>query len=190
MPGSVLEQQRGVAPRRQRVRAEQLCEERLALLFAERAQSHRDVVLAVGAERWAKVLELTPRGADEVDRAAGLAQEVEQVEERRLGPVQVLDHEYERPLPREQLEHAADAPVQLGLRDLGRGIGAARRAWNADQVRERRRHRAQLIEVAGAEALEQRAELGRDRVDVVAFEDARGTLEDLDDGPVRDALAV
>ena len=88
---------------------------RASLSSAERGENERDRVVALRAERGPERLQLAPSRADNEDRPGGLAQEVEQVEERRLGPVQVLEDEHERPLPREQLEHAADAPVELGL---------------------------------------------------------------------------
>ena len=81
--------------------------------------------------------------------------------------------------------------MQLGLRDLGRGVGAARRARHADQVRERRRHRAQLVEVVGAEAARAASPSFAETVSTSSLlRMPGGALEDLDDRPVRDALAV
>src|SRR5206468_10747657 len=69
-------------------------------------------------------------------------------------------------------------------------IGAAGSRRDPDQVRKRRGNRPQLVEVLRAESLEERAELGCDRVAVVALQDPGRGLEDLRDRPVRDALAV
>ena len=84
----------------------------------------------------------------------------DEFDQRRLGPMQVLEDEHERPLARQQLQNAPDPPVQLGLHDLGRGVRAARSRRDAEDVRRRGRHRAELVEVVLADRLEQVAELG------------------------------
>ena len=91
---------------------------------------------------------------------------------------------------REQLEHPADPPVQLGLRDLGRRVRAARRRRRADEVRERGCDRAQLVDVVRRQPVDQRVELRGDRGRLVAGEDPGRLLDDLRHRPVRDPLAV
>ena len=52
--------------------------------------------------------------ADENRRVAAPAGQVlDEVEEGRLGPLDVVEHEHDRPLARERLEQAADRPVEL-----------------------------------------------------------------------------
>src|SRR5207237_6214209 len=91
----------------------------------------------------------------------------DELEQRRLGPVQVLEDQRDWPATREQLEHAPDRPVQLLSADarssgLGRG--------GADERRERRRDGPRLRSVALVERLDQGRELrGRRRV-VVAVQ--------------------
>src|SRR5437588_299761 len=72
--------------------------------------------VAVRAEHGgAGLLRLGPRRAEHEQRHArfALADEAQQIEQRRLGPVQVLEHKHRRTLLREQFEQAAQAPVQL-----------------------------------------------------------------------------
>ena len=114
----------------------------------------------------------------------------DQVEQRRLGPVEVLEDQRRGLLCREQLQHATDPPVQLALRDLRGGVRAVRRRRAADQVRQCRRDRPQLVEVVGRKRLEEVVEPARDRRAVVALEDPGGRLDDVRHRPVRDPLAV
>ena len=68
------------------------------------------------------VEQLGPREADGEDRPGGPLRELlDQVEQRRLGPVDVLEHEQQRTLAGERLEEAADGPRALagGCRALG-----------------------------------------------------------------------
>ena len=80
--------------------------------------------------------------------------------------------------------------MELGLRDLAGRIGAARGRRDTDHVRQRSRDRAQFVEILGRERLEELIESRGARLAVVRLEDPRRRFEDLDDGPVRDALAV
>ena len=102
-----------------------------------------------------------------------------EVEQRRLGPVDVLDDDHERPFAREVLEEPADRPEHLLLgRSLGRQ--ADRRG---DPRREQRR--------PSALAVEQRARswrAPRRRVSVSSMPGA--PADDLADRPVGDPLAV
>ena len=84
------------------------------------------------------VLEFRACRPDEQERHVGLLAENvrHQLQQRRLGPVKVLDNDCRRLLAREDLQCAPDAPVQLGLRDLARRVGPARGRRDANQVRE------------------------------------------------------
>jgi hypothetical protein len=167
-------------------------QQRRRLLRAERVQVD-GAALALSAEEARRlVFDLGPSGRDDRERHFCLVGEEirEQLEQRRLGPVQILDHNRRRPLRSEQLEDAAEPPVELGLGDLARRIRPAWRRGNADQVGERGRDRPELVEIVGGERFEEGVELLRARLAVVALQDPSGGLEDLHDRPVRDALAI
>ena len=103
----------------------------------------------------------------------------DQVEQRRLGPVEVLeDQRRAAPATRAACSMRDGSPVQLALRDLRRRVGAVRSRRDADQVRQRRRDRPQLVEVVGRKRLEEVVEPARDRRAVVALEDPGGRLDD------------
>jgi hypothetical protein len=103
--------------------AEKLAEERFALLLAECRERDCRPPVGVDAEVLPKLAQLAPGRPEHEDRPGGFADEVDQVEERRLRPVQVLENEHERAFGREKLEHAPDSPVELGLGDVGRRRG-------------------------------------------------------------------
>jgi hypothetical protein len=195
-PHGLLEEERvaaGIAEERPErafrklVSTEQLGDERGAVRLVERvelehARAREELALGFG--------EFRPGRHEEEQRPAAAREEGDQLEERRLGPVQILEHERDRPLRCEQLEQSPDAPVQLRLTDLTDGVGAARRRRNADERGESSRDRAKLVRSIGTQALEQGPELaGHDRRRVVAH-DPGDRLHDLADGPVRDALSV
>ena len=62
-------------------------------------------------QRRAQLAQLGPRERDQQQRrvADPLGEVLDEVEERRLGPVDVVEHEHERPLARQRLEHPAHA---------------------------------------------------------------------------------
>jgi hypothetical protein len=173
-------------------RGGELFEELRALALAECLQLERDAEIGGCEEERPDVLHLGPRRADQQDRCPGLAlgDELEQVEERRLGPVQILEDEHERATLGQELEQAADAPVELGLSDLGRGVRSGRSRGDADDVRHGGRDRPQLVEVVTVQRLDQRAELRRGGSCVVVMPNSRRVFDDLGHGPVRDSLAV
>ena len=102
----------------ERERLGELVEEVGGLLLGERSQRDR-----VGGPCRARVEELRAREADERDRGtlAPADQVLEQVEERRLGPVHVLEHDDDGPLSRERLEQLAGRPRHVPAVD---GAGA------------------------------------------------------------------
>ena len=126
------------------VREELLCEERVArrdlddaltsfgrqLVSSRERREHCDrLLLGQGLEherslrpRRAPVEQLGPRNADCEDRTAGPLRELlDEVEQRRRSPVDVLEHEQQRAFVGERLEEAADGPRALagGRRTLG-----------------------------------------------------------------------
>ena len=159
---------------------------------AERSQRDRDRVLALG-QSCGRRLARAPAAPKQMMRTARRPRAEKSSRSKSVGSAQCRSSKTSTSgrCSGEQLEHAADAPVELGLRDLGRGVRAARRRRHADQVRERRRHRAELVEVVARRAARAASpSFAETVVDVVALEDAGGALEDLDHRPVRDALAV
>ena len=101
----------------------------------------------------------------------------EEVEECRLGPVDVLDHDDQGPFAGEVLEQRADGPEQLLLR---RGLGR--------EPDRRGDPRGENVSVAFGP--EYRPDLGTCSLGTVALVDARHSPDDLADRPVRDAFAV
>ena len=112
------------------------------------------------------------RGAGAAPVAA--CEVVDQVEHRRLGPVQVLERDDERPARGDAREHAAKAPEELV--DGIRGVGQADRRRSALR--------------RGRVAVRERVELRAGQVERVVVVHARELAERLGDRPERDALAV
>jgi hypothetical protein len=101
---------------------------------------------------------------------------LDQVEEGRFAPVDVVEHEHQRPLAGRGLEEPADRPERL----LARGhLGYAHQLRDvpADEL---------LVLVA----LEHGADLGLDDIGQIEIGQAGGQLDRLDDREVRDALPV
>ena len=117
---------------------EQLAEESRGVVVRERRQRDRERVRLAAAPAGPAGQQLGPRGADEEQRHAArpLDQVVDEVEQVVVGPVEVLEHEHERPLVGEPLEEAAPggerllAPVTASLcvrrRDRPAAEGATR----------------------------------------------------------------
>ena len=76
---------------------------------------------------------------------------LEQLDQRGLRPVEVLEHEDRRLSCREELSRAPQAPVQLTLRDLAGGVRAPRCHRDADDVGKRRGDGAELVRDPGSE---------------------------------------
>jgi hypothetical protein len=94
-------------------------DELLGLVLRQRLERDRH------APRRAFLEQLRPREAEEDDRcpAAPAGQVFDQVEEGRLGPLELVDADHERSRTREVLEHPADRPEGL-LAAAGGGAGA------------------------------------------------------------------
>ena len=102
---------------RQLVASRERGEERDRLLLRQGLEHERSL-----GPRRPLVEQLGPRDADGEDRPGGpLGELLDQVEQRRLCPVHVLEHEQQRALAGERLEEAADGPRALagGCRALG-----------------------------------------------------------------------
>ena len=102
---------------------------------------------------------------------------IEQVDEHRLGPLQVVDHEHQRALGREHLHEAADRPSDLfaGHRLVG-------------QAHDRRD--AAAHEVGPIDPADDRVELDDGVVAWLAELDPGGHLDELADRPISDPIAV
>src|SRR3954468_1182153 len=98
--------------------------------------------------------------------------------------MQILEDECQRPLPRRELQSAADAPVQLGLCDPSGAIRAAWGGWDADQIGQRGCDRPQLVAIVRVERVEEQVELAGDHVAGVALEDSGRRLEELRNRPI------
>ena len=116
-------------------RVDETGDERVALVLGQGAE--RDHARGCSPETSScgmRVAELGPRRGEDEQRRLGGEEREHQLDQRRLGPVDVLEHEHQRALRRQQLEEPADTPVQLGLRDLRGHVRAARRRRCADEV--------------------------------------------------------
>ena len=125
---------RGVEPVGERVH------ERPRVRAVERLELEQRAVGVRRGPAGPRLEQLGPGEAEQQDRRAARERQrvLDEVEQRRVGPVRVLDHGEQRALARRGLEHAADRPGGLaGLRGL---VGAAR-ARRARAGRSRRRGR-------------------------------------------------
>ena len=106
-------------------RAEQPVDQRAARVRGERRE--RDAALG---QRGPDVAQLGPRERHDEHRrvAAPLGEVLDEVEERRLAPVHVVEHDDDRLLAREPLQEAPHRPERLLRRDRRRPRRAARPA--------------------------------------------------------------
>ena len=152
--------------------AEEVRHELGGLAVAQSLEEHgRRVELAAAPAR-ALVEELRTCEADEQNRrfAGPIGEVLDEVEERRLGPLEVVEEGDQRPRPALGLEEAADRPGRLVRRCAGAASEVDR---GGDPLRDER------CFVAGEDALDP----GEWILSVV-------TAESLCERPVRDALAV
>ena len=180
-PRPVPSPARGRASRRDL--AEQLAEEPGRVLVRERGERDRRA-----APAGASFQQLRACGADDQERqlVGATGQELDEVEQRVVGPVDVLEDQDRRVITGQGLEEPAP-----GLEGLPASAVQARRrvSLQADQ-------RAQVLGHPGAVALvgHQRVdglgELRPRHVDAVGLEDAGLGLDHLAERPERDALAV
>ena len=162
---------------RERRVPEQVLDQRVRLGFGERFEVDAGRVALAPAPARAVLQELGARHADEEDRdVAGPRTHVfDHLEQRRLCPVDVVEHGDERSPPPERLEEPADRPRGL---DRPRAV----QAEHPGQVRG--------DGLAVRCALEQLAEFGPRPFGRVVLRDAGGLDRHLGDRPEGDALAV
>ena len=143
-------------------------QELTALAGRERAERERDRVPLAACPGGTRDHQLRPGEADDEHRRVPdpVREVVDEVEERGLAPVRVLDDEHERTLPGEPSEQPAERPKELFAR---------RAPLEAQRRRDGARHGRAVLET-----LDELVELA-----------VRGRLlDDLADRPVRDAVAV
>ena len=156
---------------------EQLLDELRALLLGQRIELDRGRAHAAPAPAGARVEELGPREAEDQDRRANPVGDVlDEVEQRRLGPVDVLEEQDQRLYVGDALHDLARRP-----RDLLRAALALERLHQPG--RETEHVRDGLLGAALAQLLERLLEW-------IVVRDAGGGLHHLAQRPVRDALAV
>src|SRR5438034_4934227 len=88
-------------------RAQEARKKRLALSSRERGESEgAALAVAVFDERRPRLDELRPARAEDQDRSVRPVGDIaDELEQRGLGPMQVLEHQRDRPAPRQKLEH-------------------------------------------------------------------------------------
>ena len=150
----------------------------LAVVAAERLELDRGRANAAAAPARPDVEQLGPREADDQERrvAHPLGDVLDQLEQRLLGPVDVLEDEHERLRVGQLSRPLAGGPGDLLLAALALD-GLEHAGGEAEQVGDR------LVRAALAELLDRDLER-------VVVGDARRVLDHLGERPVRDALAV
>ena len=111
-------------------RRARVVDQRLALVFAERLEQERRRVELAAAPVGSRVEELGPRDAEEEDRrvARQVGDVLDEIDEHRLRPLQVVDDDDLRPLGRARLEQPAEREPASpsGRRDDGLRLDAER----------------------------------------------------------------
>ena len=161
---------------RERRATEQVPDQVAALIVGERLEGDRRGVELAPAPARPLVQQLRPRDAEHQDR--GLPRPAgdvfDQVQERGLAPVDVVEHDGERCRLGDRLQERPDRPERLLDRAVAFGRG--------EELRERRARRAVRPE--------HRADLPLDLVRCVEVIQAGRLLHDLAHGEERDPLAV
>jgi hypothetical protein len=100
----------------------------MALRLAERLEKDRRRVALVGPPTGTRLEQCRPGDADEQDReiTREIGDVLYEVEERRLGPVDVVHHENEGPRSRECLKQPAEGPGGLLARPSSRAAKSER----------------------------------------------------------------
>jgi hypothetical protein len=184
VPARPLEEQR-LRLGRQNAALEQDLEQAARILARQRRERDRRGVALAAAPRGLALEQLGPSGAEEEERnrRAPVEQVLEELEERVVGPVQVLDDEHARSPGRELLEEPAPRGERL-LTTCRHAVGLG-----GDERGEPRLEPRRLV-LVGEHRRDRVGELSpRDRR-VVRLEDAGLRLHDLAQSPERDALAV
>ena len=161
---------------RKRRATEQVPDQVAALVVGERLERDRRGVELAPAPARPLVQQLRPRDAEHQDRRLSRpARDVfDQVQERGLAPVDVVEHHGERCRLRDRLQERPDRPERL----LDRAVAIGR----GEELRERRARRTVRPE--------HRADLPLDLVRCVEVIQAGRLLHDLAHGEERDPLAV
>ncbi len=166
--------------------SEDVVEEQEGLRVAQGRERDHDRVAHPAAPPRIALQHLGSRGAHDQHGEARrpLEHVLDELDHRRLRPVQILDRDHEGADGRDRLEEAAPGAERLRLLD-----GVRLRVGQAD---ERRETCPEPLLLGGVldEALDGGGELGVCGGGVVRLEDARLRLHDLPERPVRDALAV
>ena len=160
--------------------AEQVRDQSPAVAVVERLEQHRHGLdLAAGPGGMA-VEELGPRRAEQQDRRVArlLGQVLDERQERRLGPLQVVEDDHERAALRDPLEELAHRPG-------GHLAGAGAAAAETERVEDQLADQVGLV-LAGKELGDRSAR----RLRAGRFLAAQDLAHDLGQRPVRDALAV
>ena len=173
-----LLQQRTAVVERELAVGEQRIDELLAVGLAERLQLDRGRAQAAAAPAGPEVEQLGPREADDQEGRIldPLGQVLDEIEQRLLGPVDVLEHEHERLRGGELGRPLARCPGDLLLAALG-----------LDSLQHARRERQQVGDGVVAAA---GAELRHGLLDRVVVGDPGRDLHHLGQRPVGDPLAV
>ncbi len=183
----------GVHGGREIVDREQLVDEPVGLLGRQRIECDRGVVATSAPPRGAGRGQVRPRRTDEEHRSHHtLRRFVEQVQQRRIGPVDVLHDDDERRLGGERREERPPARMDL-LPDLARFHRLEVELRIGDVHREREcRGRPPGIggHVLGQQLATRLADLLERELGRVRVQDSRVAFEDLRERPVRDPLAV
>ena len=148
-----------------------------SLTPGERLERDRDRVRGAAAPAGALLEQLRTRDRDHQlgHPAAAFGELHHQVEEGRFRPLQVVEHEHERPFGGEQLEVAPDRPQRL--------LGRPARAAESDRLAHHRRH-------AGRLGRHQRRDLRLGDLRLVVAADRGGGRHRLAHREERDAVAV
>ncbi len=159
--------------------AEEVRHERLAVAVGERFQQDGRGVHLPAAPRRPRLEQIGAAERDHHDRDVlrPVRDVIDQVEQRRLGPMHVVEHDHERPAPRQRLQERPDRPERL--------VHAGRALADPDHLR----HAfggLLAAAFAGNDPRDLAPRLGRR----VAVGQAGRLGDDLDDRPERDPLAV
>jgi hypothetical protein len=169
---------------------DQFGHERRALVGAQDVEGDHGPADLLDEELRLCVAELGSRGGEHEHRPFEVAQRLDELDESRFRPVQVLEQEQQWPARRKQLE--GRMPQCSSACEMSVVVNrAARRRRRAQQVRQRRSDRAQLVESSIGRLSRQDVELGRGDVDGIAEGECRRRPHDLHDRPgTRVPLAV
>jgi hypothetical protein len=158
---------------------QEVLDQALAVGGVERLQQQRGGVELAAPPSWAGVQQLRAGQAAQQDRglAGPVGDVVDEVEQGRLGPVQVVQQHHQRPLAGQRLQQPAHRPRQL--------LGAVVQLGQAEQAGQPLDDQRGVL-LAG----EHRLQLGPGGVRPVGVGQARRRAQQLGDRPVGDALAV